>query len=169
MRLLAWLLWAIPLIAGCRSRLFDEATDGVPDLAVADLQSRDLMVCPSRLQPSPPTPGEVQCGFAASESCPVAQGCCGGLQATDTPMCLGTTQCHGPQIRCDGPEDCAGGMVCCVTQLGFNRAGDRIECAASCDFALCHSDADCPAGQVCFDDSSYFRAHTVGSCGRPCG
>src|SRR5262249_3352175 len=124
----------------------------------------DLAFCPTRFAPQEPTPGRVQCGVA--QTCALSDGCCDGPLATDVPECGLQSFCHGPQLRCDGPEDCPQGQACCAL-LGLVRQQDRIECANGCDFPFCHSDADCPAGRVCYFDYQYFRG-TVGSCGPPC-
>ncbi len=105
-------------------------------------------------------PGYVSCGgdLMSPHVCPTAtHSCCvSGLPSEDTVNCYeGKTACRGPEARnpCDGPEDCTGGRVCCVTPP---NAQVITECraAADCDersegTVFCHTDADCPSGKLC--------------------
>lgn len=94
--------------------------------------------------PGDDDPGKVSCPKAQgeSESCDLStQVCCvpQGCQSA-TEACNG-----GVKLGCDGPEDCAGGQVCCG-----GRAGPQ--CAMECRGpALCHTASDCGATELCLN------------------
>ena len=91
---------------------------------------------------------------------------CGGLVCTTTtgPCCPGTRYLSGstlclrncglrPAIVCDGPEDCADGLICCSIESaasGFVGAScmDASQCLAP-SRVICHQQSDCPARQTC--------------------
>ncbi len=97
-----------------------------------------------------PDPGQVTCGMA---TCNVpAQTCCttlfpSGQSCVAAGMCSGGTSAPG---NCDGPEDCAGGQLCCAPS-GFADLTRGTTCEASCGsrFQMCQTSADCPSGQSC--------------------
>lgn len=60
-------------------------------------------------------------------------------------------------FRCDGPEDCPAGQVCCFVDSDSVGAA----CSATCNGAVvCHTTADCAAGTTCagpIDDDLFER------------
>jgi hypothetical protein len=103
----------------------------------------------------------VSCG---SSVCPLpAQFCCQYLDtATHAPTCQAPSEActSGTYLSCDGPEDCAGGEVCCGTIVpygGFESIYGTVTCvaAAQCDLSknmrvFCGNDAGaCPSGLSC--------------------
>lgn len=96
------------------------------------------------------TEGNVVCG---TMTCPLATSyCCANRDGTSCRL-RGTSCSEGSARRCDGPEDCGSGSVCCArvdpTSVGVLRAECRQ--ASNCDpgASLCHTKADCAAGQSC--------------------
>lgn len=98
--------------------------------------------------PPPPdagSPGTVACGAA---KCIVGQQTCcvtasGASCVPSSGICAG-----GSAFRCDGPEDCDAGRVCCLRAEtgGYRSACARpAECAQTHGAAICHVGADCPA------------------------
>ena len=73
------------------------------------------------------------------------QACCTNGAVTAC-IPLNGTCVGGSVFRCDGPEDCDGGRVCCVrNQNGYTSACARaVECTQLGGAALCHTGADCP-------------------------
>jgi hypothetical protein len=62
--------------------------------------------------------------------------------------------CQGPDIYCDGPDDCDGGKVCCSSPVGNNsllvECRDPTQCAGSNQRIICGNDATvCASGQKC--------------------
>jgi len=51
--------------------------------------------------------------------------------------------------RCDGPEDCGGGSVCCFASGSQCESADT--CADTGGARMCHSVADCMTGENCCD------------------
>jgi hypothetical protein len=55
-------------------------------------------------------------------------------------------------IRCDGPEDCAAGDICCG-DVTFGDIVTLAECRKTCaspDFVVCGGTSNvCPTGQSC--------------------
>jgi hypothetical protein len=96
-------------------------------------------------QGGPPDLGEifhgVSCGAVTCD--PGAEICCASQLAH---FCEAAGQfCPGGAIiRCDGPEDCPPGDLCC-------GGGSGTSCQLGCGSAhrLCHTEADCHAGTFC--------------------
>jgi len=99
--------------------------------------------------------GQVKCG---NGTCAVpASFCCvqfvsgGGLN----PHCqTAGTQCIGPDVFCDGPEDCSGGKICCSTPVGGSsllvECRDPALCKDSSQRIICgNNPAVCPSGDLC--------------------
>ncbi len=83
-----------------------------------------------------------------------------GDRALLQPQCLrGSPQCAPYPARCDGPEDCPTGQVCCASAEWAREYGvyAATECSSQRNcldrFAriACHADADCPSGAPCND------------------
>jgi hypothetical protein len=100
--------------------------------------------------------GQVACG---SGTCTLSQSFCCQQSATGTlnPTCwqLGGSTCIGPDIECDGPEDCPG-QVCCSTPVSGGTNNVNFECRAAADCGdssqriVCGNDYTvCQPGQVC--------------------
>lgn len=59
--------------------------------------------------------------------------------------------CMGSLYFCDGPEDCAGGDVCCTDPAtAEHRCTDLATCLGQ-GSVVCHINAHCPAPQACRD------------------
>jgi hypothetical protein len=113
-----------------------------------DLLPRDSAPPPRDLAPprdsgAPSPTNTIACG--AAKCVAGKQACCSsGAGTACIPLngvCVG-----GSVFRCDGPEDCDGGRVCCVrNQNGYTSACARaVECAQAGGAALCHTGVDCP-------------------------
>ena len=121
----------------------------------------------------------VVCG-ATSCSLPDME-CCLDLAAT---ACLAVTDtCAGQVQRCDGPEDCTGGDVCCAqVPNSFILCRPYGMAASDCTgqlvgtngkLVLCHHSTDCPADravcQECPAQGLRFCQATLGSGCSPVG
>jgi hypothetical protein len=89
---------------------------------------------------------QINCGTATCDR--ASQVCCFTGFPTITTMCTATAQCTNLPGRCDGPEDCASGEVCCGTQTGASCMA-QAQCTGQTAARLCHTAADCSSGQVC--------------------
>jgi hypothetical protein len=113
-------------------------------------------------EPSPTADAEpgTSCGVGLPTLCELmTEKCCMRSLETDTcieasAMCSCTIQgCTVMEARCDGPEDCPSGQVCCGTLAG--NTYDEFTCAATCQSngqqrVACHeSDPKCPSGLIC--------------------
>jgi hypothetical protein len=74
------------------------------------------------------------------------------------------TSCYGPDVYCDGPEDCGSGQVCCATNTNNSIV---IECrsGSSCQNGnqrvVCGNDVKaCESGEAC-QPYSGARAYNV--------
>jgi hypothetical protein len=70
----------------------------------------------------------VQCGSA---SCAVSDGheCC---YAASIQCKAQGTSCYGTRVRCDGPEDCENGQLCCARLTTNGGSYSQIFCRNSC-------------------------------------
>lgn len=123
-----------------------------------------------------PEPGVV-CG-AAGTCDPATDGglCCVGLisgMSACAPMC----QQFDLPLRCDGPEDCTGGNVCCVVSglPPVNECRPAAMCEGSGSLQeplrICNTSADCPAGSGCCESATLrglLPALMVGACVQGC-
>ena len=83
--------------------------------------------------------GEGSCLLNASICCVTIDQ--GNRECIAGDLCPGI---HKFPERCDGPEDCQSGTVCC---FGGIRGAT---CSESCNYRqLCHFDEDCPSDQIC--------------------
>jgi hypothetical protein len=84
-----------------------------------------------------------------------------GDRAFVQPACRrGSPECLPFRPNCDGPEDCAGGRVCCANPERGKEYGAKV--ASECRFRrscqdgfgelVCHTDADCPNDMACEPD-----------------
>jgi hypothetical protein len=100
----------------------------------------------------------IACGIGLPALCDVAsEKCCKRSLSVDTCIPVATAceceedDCEILEARCDGPEDCAQGELCCAG--GTSRtAYTGFSCAASCSSTsrqACHADGDCPAQLTC--------------------
>jgi hypothetical protein len=100
----------------------------------------------------------IACGVGLPVLCDVAsEKCCKRSLSVDTciPVAM-ACECEGDdcetlEARCDGPEDCASGQLCCAGGTGRN-AYTGFTCAASCSSTsrqTCHADGDCPTQLTC--------------------
>jgi len=70
--------------------------------------------------------------------------------------------CVGPDILCDGPEDCGGGSVCCGRLNTSSSFFIDMQCRAPGDCSynsgyrvICTTDTNaCPSGYVCKNTSA---------------
>jgi hypothetical protein len=94
----------------------------------------------------------VACG--SNETCNTAQTFCCLNQQDCYPL---NAQCSGPDLYCDGPEDCTGtGQVCCSTQVqpgNFNlKCEQKSTCTGSEKRVICGNDPSvCDPGQQCIN------------------
>jgi hypothetical protein len=109
-------------------------------------------------------PGIV-CGVGLPLLCqPQSEKCCTRSLSVDT--CIADDaqcacdlpDCDVVEIRCDGPEDCAEGQVCCGTLVIEDSGGAHysgFSCAAQCTAQqnlACHEHGQvCPSGLLCAD------------------
>jgi len=109
-------------------------------------------------------------------TCPVGKRCCPNASGTDPdyPVCSPDSEKCAPcaegdcaQLRCDGPEDCAGGQFCCYASQGMCKnnpecvpvlgaemsSWSTVECRTRCvgndrdddhGAVVCKDDHDCP-------------------------
>jgi hypothetical protein len=123
-----------------------------PDAAIPRDAAPDLAPPPVDMSPGPsvPTPGIVECGAL---SCSVGSAHCCATQ--NNHVCRPLFQsCEGAaDRRCDGPEDCRQGEVCCAS-VDPGRPGvlqSACRDSGSCDRRerLCHVHGDCGNGRCC--------------------
>ena len=107
-------------------------------------------------------PGVVTCGNAVEACSLTTQNCCVTDYKPDAASCNEGSTCKGlASAACDGPEDCSGGQVCCIsvsltTSAPFAAIQHRcVADASKCtggglvNRLLCHTDAECAAGEGC--------------------
>ncbi len=93
-----------------------------------------------------------------------------GERARVQPACIrGSSQCPPYPAKCDGPEDCETGKVCCATpewgrDYGVRSAVDcdsRRSCLSRYAHIVCHQNEDCPKDMSCTDTTleSEFSPH----------
>lgn len=121
-----------------------------PDAAVSP-PPPDAAVAPPPPDSAPPQPRDaapapvntIACGAA---SCVVGQQACCVTAAGASCIPFGGLCLGGSAFRCDGPEDCDNGRVCCLrNENGLRSACARApECAQGGGAAICRSGADCP-------------------------
>jgi hypothetical protein len=101
-------------------------------------------------------PGVVSCSNSIAECSLETQNCCVSAYAEDATSCNEGSQCDGlASAACDGPEDCSGGQLCCISvSVGLGGADIDSRCvpdAGACkgglitNSLLCHTDDTCPA------------------------
>lgn len=139
-----------------------------------------------RPAPLPAVKG-VTCGIGLPVQCkPDTEKCCKRSLATDVCAPLATAceceeeNCLTIDVKCDGPEDCASGQVCCSVGGSSSSSGGggrprpggggrftEFACAASCGSgsrAACHVDDDCMGSQICAISQSL---PTISVCTNP--
>ena len=85
--------------------------------------------------------------------CPTTQYCCANFSTNGFYCIPDNNGCNGADIKCNGPEDCNAGDVCCMVIGGIGV--DRVECKDSsvCDGSdrrvLCTTTGVCPVGYNC--------------------
>jgi Cys-rich repeat protein len=91
-------------------------------------------------------PGPLLCGSAACDLAGRKNTCClKGLPSGDPECRTGLVNCPAAQQNCGSKADCIGALLCCSLEKNGGTA-----CRETCtDDAICATDADCPAGQVC--------------------
>jgi hypothetical protein len=112
---------------------------------------------PGSPDPLPAAKG-IACGVGLPVLCDVAsEKCCKRSLSVDTciPVAMACEceqdNCETLEARCDGPEDCAQGQLCCAGGTG-RAAYTGFTCAASCSSTsrqACHAAGDCPAQLTC--------------------
>ncbi|MGE3458838.1 MAG: hypothetical protein AB7O24_27215, partial [Kofleriaceae bacterium] len=80
----------------------------------------------------------IACG---SESCGDGEQCC-YVPASGGSCISAGAQCGGFGARCDGPDDCDDGMVCCNV-TGENRTQCGYDSDALCQQRICTMDEEC--------------------------
>lgn len=111
------------------------------------------MTTDAGLPPRPPptmTAGWVECG---TTRCALETStCCATLTGGSCVSGGGGCPATGGARRCDGPEDCRIGEICCARAEGTagiyrSACSNRDGCQGG--FAMCHADADCGSGLRC--------------------
>ncbi len=150
-----WLILLV--IAGCSfdaGGLGSHATDdaSVPGTADAPATTADAPPgTPDAMVTTPDapvvtTPDASEVGVACGNmTCTGGDVCCVPRGGGGNPQCQ--QQCDGGTntFACDGPEDCSGTQVCCMSQSGSS-------CSDSCGFGqaqACHQQSDCSGIDTC--------------------
>ena len=129
----------------------DADSEPGPDLAadVALEDAADAVTAGSGLGYS----GEEEAGVNCDdEVCNDGLACCSGIVNPGGCFTSGSNMCTGIDFACDGPEDCPGDSVCCVSgEISLSRAGRSScvvasECAGEATRAACNDDDDCEDG-----------------------
>jgi len=116
----------------------------------------------------------VSCGVGLPVQCqPDTEKCCKRSLSVDSCEAVATAcecdeqDCTTVDVRCDGPEDCPSGQLCCASDGSSGGGSGRMRfpgaavrytafaCAASCSSATrqaCHSMTDCPSQLTCAID-----------------
>ena len=121
----------------------------------------------------PGTPGDdrddrVTCPGASSSNCAP---CCRRVNAAGSCDVTDAVSCTGPNgasfLRCDGPEDCSGGEVCCGSPGDDHVCVDAADCNPRA--RACHGRADCPLADACitstFDELGHCDADDPATAG----
>jgi hypothetical protein len=129
----------------------DEDAARAPDMRASSLASDLSFFTPQSADASPaPTAGSVNCG---TTSCPLATSYCCANREGNTCRLRGVSCAEGSARRCDGPEDCRDGAVCCARIEPSSPGTYRSECREQndCDPSaqLCHAHDQCPTGYKC--------------------
>ncbi|MFO0564374.1 MAG: hypothetical protein U0263_01865 [Polyangiaceae bacterium] len=115
------------------------------------------------------TPDGVVCPGADGCLCSAGQVCCVEVvnnRATNG-SCTELTACSGPALRCDGPEDCQTGQVCCVidTVGGGSECRAPNDCFFSNEAKMCRDDANCDGLEHCTPgETGSFLGTTAAFC-----
>lgn len=81
--------------------------------------------------------------------------CCNHPNQPDECLASATSCTFGVEMKCDGPEDCGAGEVCCgaIFVQGQNISYTSTACAATCSGknarVVCGSSGKCPTGLTC--------------------
>lgn len=118
-----------------------------------------------------PNPGTVSCPGVSSCQCGGPDVCCVGRRGDEITgsSCQSLESCAGVAFECDGPEDCAEGLICCASVPDAGGGGaacvEERDCFGLNEVTLCRGDADCGPLENCIPASrdAYFR-ETVGYC-----
>ena len=124
-----------------------------PSTAGTTLPTTPINAGADATPPPPRVPNGVPC---RDNHCNAPKYCCANMiadiddcrDANDDPELVCADQAAGGAraMRCDGPEDCGAGQVCCFV----DQASRGAQCAATCTGAtLCHETTHCPVGQAC--------------------
>lgn len=118
------------------------AGDGTSSDASAIGEPPDATTAPDAS--SSPTPGLVEC---LADRCLVDRElCC--VTASASFCASRSTSCPGAARRCDGPEDCPTGNVCCARVEGntYHSACLKLtDCTDNGGAPLCRSSIECPS------------------------
>jgi len=102
------------------------------------------------------------CGVGLVSQCAQdTEKCC--VRSLETDTCIPEAEactcslpnCEVMEVRCDGPEDCASGEVCCGTLSQSGAGYDDFVCATACQGTgnqrvACHEqDPKCEGGDIC--------------------
>ena len=109
--------------------------------------------------------GALSCAFSAGDACCKADGkplYCSNTKLSNPCKCSGVV-CHEIEIKCDGPEDCSAGKVCCAEKGLVSSTWDLLECRETCASdrvgatrrEVCHPGGKaCASGTACSPDSA---------------
>lgn len=107
--------------------------------------------------------GTLTCAFSAGDACCKAENVplyCSNQTLSNPCKCTGIL-CDTLELKCDGPEDCSAGKVCCAERGLTSSTWDVVECRETCKSdsigatrrELCHPGGKpCPAGAQCLVD-----------------
>ena len=104
-------------------------------------------------------------GGASPTSCALPdQACCVDTTNPTLDTCYaiagGSCRAGGTVERCDGPEDCDPGQVCCDDTAGHQRTCVAASACSAPAEVMCHASATCAApAECCFD-----AATSIGHC-----
>lgn len=127
-------------------------------------------VCRSNLNWRSPSTNTIACRGAEGCTCASTSVCC-VLASPDEAgdgHCTSLASCAGLAFRCDGPEDCGPGTVCCaeLNSGGGSSCVAEKDCHGLNTMVLCRSTQDCPGlGRDCVPAApgSFFDA-VAGYC-----
>ncbi|MCL4751782.1 MAG: hypothetical protein KJ015_16525 [Myxococcales bacterium] len=109
--------------------------------------------------------GALTCAFSAGDACCKPEGAalyCSNAALSNPCKCSGIL-CDALEIKCDGPEDCPSGKICCAERGLTSSTWDVVECREKCTSdpivgstrrEVCHPGGQpCASGAACQSDA----------------
>ncbi len=134
-------------------------------MVVPEDDAGPIVVPPSDCKDDPATlgndcPGVVTCTDAVDACSLATQNCCVKAYDAKKVSCNEGTACDGlASAACDGPEDCGGGQVCCISvtlkgagaDIDHRCVSDATQCSGGLitNSVMCHTDDDCESPKAC--------------------